>query len=81
MEIEPGEKWETWEPYGELLVQGEGGEMEIHAAVDEQARAKLLHSHLDTTVTPTTTSGGAPRRSHARGGAVAGRARPAHARG
>mmetsp|Transcript_42037 Transcript_42037/g.101202 ORF Transcript_42037/g.101202 Transcript_42037/m.101202 type:complete len:224 (+) Transcript_42037:941-1612(+) len=36
MEIEPGEKWETWEPYGELLVEGEGGEMEIYAANDEQ---------------------------------------------
>ena len=38
MEIEEGEKWETWEPYGELLVKGEDGEMEIHAAVEEQAR-------------------------------------------
>tara|TARA_B100000795_G_scaffold255580_1_gene227328 strand:+ start:531 stop:689 length:159 start_codon:yes stop_codon:yes gene_type:complete len=48
MEIEPGEKWETWEPYGELLVEGEGGEMEIYAANDEQARPHRYYTVLYT---------------------------------
>ena len=42
MEIADGEKWETWEPYSELLVEGNDGEMEIHKDVDAQATTGRL---------------------------------------
>ena len=40
MEIAEGEKWETWEPYSELLVKGTDGEMEIHKDVDAQVTTR-----------------------------------------
>ena len=36
MELEDGERWETWEPYSELLIKGSDGVMEIHAGIDAQ---------------------------------------------
>ena len=38
MEIEEGEKWETWEPYENLLTTAADGEREISAHLDEQVR-------------------------------------------
>ena len=36
MEIEPGEQWETWEPYSVLLVQDEEGEWAVNQRLDDQ---------------------------------------------
>lgn len=36
IEIEPGEQWETWEPYTVLLVQDDQSEWAINTRLDEQ---------------------------------------------
>jgi hypothetical protein len=86
MEIEEGEKWETWEPYSELMIQAPDGTMEIHEEIDKQVAA----TH-ETTRPPLTTqvtllcvacdSGGRAGHAHGRRGARPYRARPGDPRG
>lgn len=38
-EIEPGEAWETWEPYERLLAPSDDGELDIHPDIEKQVSA------------------------------------------